>query len=251
MGDHLGRVSNFVLGNTNGRFLGRRMHRSSFQDMRAQLASPRAWSNPLDRAREMSTWATIVYQMRFGTTPQDQSTYIPGWTLINESDPNHPADFDALTYEAGGRVVITLEGTTSGREWMLNLATGAYGNDTQMQAAFDYGRQLANGGAIDGQSIDLTGQSLGAGLMPLVAAGILDVDPTANINSLTGFSTPQFDAQIRGFLASRLDQTEIDHLFNVTENYVFSGDAIILPWAGSVLEIRILSGACSTKISRR
>lgn len=66
MGDYLGRVSNFVLGNTNGRFLGRRMHRSSFQDMRAQLASPGAWSNPLDRAREMSTWAycTIMGEQR-------------------------------------------------------------------------------------------------------------------------------------------------------------------------------------------
>jgi hypothetical protein len=99
MVQYLGRVASFLVGNTPNRFLGRRMHRSDFESMRAQLASPQSWNNALDRAREMSTWSTIIYQMRFGTTPQSEFTSINGWTLTNETGANHPADLDALTYQ--------------------------------------------------------------------------------------------------------------------------------------------------------
>ena len=51
MGQYLGRVGNILIGNTRDRFLGRRMHRSDFDSMRAQLSAPQTWSSPLDRAR--------------------------------------------------------------------------------------------------------------------------------------------------------------------------------------------------------
>ena len=40
MGQYLGRVGNILIGNTKDRFLGRRMHRSDFDSMRAQLSAP-------------------------------------------------------------------------------------------------------------------------------------------------------------------------------------------------------------------
>ncbi|MEM1146273.1 MAG: Ig-like domain-containing protein [Pseudomonadota bacterium] len=247
MGQYLGKLGNYAVGNYGGRFAGRRMFKSDIGTINQRLADQAYFSgdtSSMARAQAMATWAAAIYQFNFGESPGKYSPTVEGWETFSEySDAN--SGFDALGFERGDRTLIVLEGSTSGKDWLLNVGTGAIGNDTQMQAAYDYGRNLAQSGKLAGQTIDLTGQSLGAGLLPLVAAGMLSVDPNLNVNAITGFSTPQFGEEINGFLKSgfngqqRLSDDLIAQLEEATENYAFDGDAVYLPGGGDVFGGRV------------
>jgi hypothetical protein len=75
---------------------------------------------------------------------------------------------------------------------------------------------------------------------PLVAAAI--VANGGSVNSVTLFSSPEWDAEIRSYLQGRgLTASQIDSIRLKVDDYTFNGDAIRNPLVGEVFANRRLS----------
>jgi len=164
-----------------------------------------------------------------------------GWEEYYSSDAlSNRGDFDAVAFRnpSNNELIVTIEGSTSGSDWSSDAQIEISGNYTHFDAALRYAIQVADQAELDGvNSVLVTGQSLGAGTVPIVAAVLAARGISVEAHQ---FSAPSFGAEIHTFLEDPSNaasiwpnltaaqvQAEVSALEASVHSFVFSNDAIL------------------------